>query len=97
MGGMAKQTEKFFVNPAHQYLAAAVARFPSGCRQPELFATDLPNIHFAKPKTLQHPGDRASRVVRSDLEDAILQRGLLQLAFSFFADFALEVGIWGRE
>src|ERR1700722_17854548 len=60
-------------------------------------ATNLRNIHFVEPEALQHSRDCAPRVGGSGLEDAILQRGLLQLALSFFADFAFQVGVWGGE
>src|SRR5271156_2738332 len=57
----------------------------------------LLEIHFAEPEALQHSRDRTPRVLGSNFEDAILQRSLLELTFSFFADFAFEVGVRRRE
>ena len=36
-------------------------------------------------------------VLLGGFQDAVLQSGLLQLAFGFLADFAFEIGIWGGE
>src|SRR5579863_182393 len=57
----------------------------------------LLEIDFAEPEALQHSRDRTARVFGSDLEDAILQRGLLELTLRFFANFAFEVGVRRRE
>lgn len=59
--------------------------------------TGLLEIHFAEPEALKHSRDRTARVFGSDLEDAILQRGLLELTLSFFAHFAFEVGVRRRK
>ena len=50
-----------------------------------------------KAETLQHSGESAARVVGGGFEDAVLQRGLLQLTFGFFADFTFEIGIGRGE
>ena len=60
-------------------------------------STDLLEIHFAEPEALEHSRDRTARIFGSDLEDAVLQRGLLELPLSFFANFAFEVRVWTRK
>jgi hypothetical protein len=57
----------------------------------------LPHFHFVKTVALQNAGDRVSCVVASALQNAILQRGLLQLTLRFFANFAFQIRVWGRE
>jgi hypothetical protein len=37
---------------------------------------ELLEIHFAEPEALKHSRDRTARIFGSDLEDAVLQRGL---------------------
>ena len=65
---------------------------PSPWRDPGLL-----KIYFTKPEALEHSGNCAARVFFSELEYAILQRGLLKLALSFLAYFAFQIGIWRSE
>lgn len=50
-----------------------------------------------KAETLEHAGDGATGVVSGGFEDAVLQGGLLELAFGFYADLAFEIGVRGRK
>ena len=58
---------------------------------------NLLNIHFAEAEALQHAGNCGARVVGSGLQDAVLQRCLLDLLLGDFADLAFEIRIRGRE
>ena len=55
------------------------------------------DIDLAKAKALQHTVDGAPGVVGGGLKDAVLQRGLLELALGFDADLAFKVGVGRRK
>ena len=57
----------------------------------------LLNFYLRKSEAFQHAGQRAAGILVGGFEDAVLQRGLLQLTFGFDADFAFEIRIRGRE
>ena len=85
-----------------RYRRKEIGLDPEGCASKtnavmKARATNLSNLHFVEPEALQHARDRASRIVASDFENAILQRSLLELALSFFAHFAFQVWVRGRK